>query len=474
MREYELIIDKAFKNGLSPEEIVPSNTQILSECLGFRCGRAGLEVHKTLDNPLPASLDMYYDWPFPQFITGEKYNILVIRDTVNQKDDVYLVSADHSTITFIFSVDELTFGKGTLMEMADFGEYVFMTNGVIMIYWNVALGAWSHMVVSATVPLIRTVCNFKGQAVGGNVVSAWYDCDETFYVWSKIGSIDFTPSEDNEAGYRRCPFGGVVYHTRRLEDSVIGYSSKGVVQLDPVADPTTTFKFKELHDVGLINRGAMNGNLREHVFVDNDYNIWRIGIGVDVGGLNIATINPKMLGYRQYIEQLAGEDIIVSYNPAKGDFYIGNSTKTYLLTSQGLTEVKQHPSAVWRSNNESYMLPDTVDANKYYICTEIFDMAYKGQKTVFGIETDAMPVDGAEAGVDWANDLISWGLDHYKYLNNMGISTTIASGNLFRFKLRFTAMSEATRISYMKVRYKMTDLRGIRGIYAPPLRGQSE
>ena len=27
-------------------------------------------------------------------------------------------------------------------------------------------------------------------------------------------------------------------------------------------------------------------------------------------------------------------------------------------------------------------------------------------------------------------------------------------------------------IDYIKVRYKMTDLRGIRGVYAPPLRGQ--
>lgn len=464
MREFELVIDEAFKTGLSPEEYVPSNSQLLLDCLGFRCGRAGLETYKELTNPISAAIDMYYKWPFPQFIVGDKYNILVIRDPINQEDDVYLVSPDHSTITHIFSIDELTFGKGSLLELADFGEYALMVNGVAMIYWDPALGAWMPTAASLTIPMMRTICNFKGQAIGGNVVSPWHDCDETFYVWSKIGSIDFTPSDDNEAGYRRCPFGGEVYHVKRLGDSVIGYSSNGVVQLDPVAEPTTTFRFKELHDVGLINRGAVNGNLREHVFVDNDYNIWKMGIGAEL----------KQLGYKQYVKQLADEYIIVNYDPSRGDFYIGNSTKTFLLTSNGLTEIKQHPSTVWRSNNNSYILPATVDSVDSYICTEVFDMTYRGQKTVFSMETDVMSVEDAEIGLDWSHDLINWSLDFYKPLNNQGIASIISSGNAFRFKLKFSSTYEDMRISYMKVRYKMTDLRGIRGIYSPPPRGQSK
>jgi len=58
VREFELVIDKALNNGLSPEDIIPFNTQVLAECLGFRCGKVGLEVHETLDNPLPATIDI--------------------------------------------------------------------------------------------------------------------------------------------------------------------------------------------------------------------------------------------------------------------------------------------------------------------------------------------------------------------------------------------------------------------------------
>jgi len=78
MREFELIIDDALKNGLTPYDIVPFNTQILSKCLGFKCGKIGLESYKILSNPISPTINMYYIWPFPQYIVSEKYNILIV------------------------------------------------------------------------------------------------------------------------------------------------------------------------------------------------------------------------------------------------------------------------------------------------------------------------------------------------------------------------------------------------------------
>lgn len=462
MREFELIIDEALRNGLSPESKLPFNSQFLWRCLGFRCGRAGLEAHVALENPLPVTTDLYYSWPFPQFLTGENYNILVIRDEVNMEDVVYSVSNDHLTVAHIFSVDQLTFGQGTLMEVADFGEYIFMTNGVAMIYWDPALGAWRTTITIATIPMMRTICNFNSQLIGGCVLSAWYDCDETFYVWSKIGYADFTPEQDNEAGYRRCPFGGEVYHVRKLDSAAIGYSSKGLVAMNPVNDPVPGYRFTELSDVGVVNRGAVSAGFQRHIYVGEDY-ILR----------EVTKEGVKELGYQYYMELLGNaEDIIINYDPSNRDFYVGNSEKTYLLSSYGLTEIMQHPSAVWRRNGESHMLPDVEDDSEPYLCTEPFDMGYKGQKTVFSIESDVMLVTDPEAAVDYANDLIAWNEGSYKPINNMGIVSIIASGNMFRFRLRFDTILEALRVGYIKVRYKMTDLRGIRGVYAPPPRGQ--
>jgi archaellum component FlaG (FlaF/FlaG flagellin family) len=101
-------------------------------------------------------------------------------------------------------------------------------------------------------------------------------------------------------------------------------------------------------------------------------------------------------------------------------------------------------------------------------------MGYAGQKTITTIETDAMVVDEPEVEIDYSNNLTTWASTLYKPMNNQGISAITISGNAFKVNIRFAEIHNNTRISYIKVRFKMTDLRGMRGVYAPPtsFRGQ--
>ena len=478
MREYEYIIDKALNKGLTPARTILTNDEWLSGALGFRVGRHGLEGYRIKDDtPLDGVVDLDYSWPFPQWLSGERYNILVSRDsTVDLEDSVYSIT-DEYVSTHVFDVDVLTFGTGTLMQMADFGEYVVLVNGVVIIYYDPDLGGWTNMRSSATFPCMRAICNFMGQAVGGGVIGlwnpvtltydSWHDCDETYYIWSKIGSIDFTPDESNEAGYKRDPYGGDVYHTKRLGKNVIGYSSKGVTRIYPVTSPAATFGFDELSDIGPINRGAMDGNLHRHIYVGTDYII-----------REVTSEGIKELGYYYWMESLGDcdEDIIVSYDNQNNDFYIGTSTETYLLSQYGLTKLPQHPSAVWSIpsyDDEVVMLPVTQDTGwKPLLASGIFDFGYRGQKTIFSIESDALLTIEPTVTIGWANTLAVWGYTSAVQLNNEGLAAFVASGNDFIVQFTFTFVGAFSPITYVKVRYKMTDLRGIRGVYAPPIRGQ--
>jgi len=478
MREYEIIIDEAFKKGLSPERNIPVNSGYLWSAFGFRIGRDGIEGYDhSTNNPLSGSVDMLYSWPFPQWVSGERYNFLVIRDSVvNMEDKVYVVTDDY-VVTHIFNCDQVTFGTGTLMEVADFGEYAVMVNGVVMIYWDAALGDWHEIRSSATFPMMRTVCNFKGMIVGGNVIGvwnggtltydAWHDCDDKFYCWSNIGQADFTPGQDNVAGYRRDPYGGVVYHTRRLGDSVIGYSSKGVVRMDHVSDPAPTFRFTELDDVGLLNQGAMDGNLQRQVYLGKDYVL-----------REVTSEGVKELGYYQYMDNLEGDsDIIINYDKARKDFYISNGSTTYLLSPYGLTQVPQHPSALWTDSSyddEVVMLPNTLD-DPYVpmIASDKIDMGYRGLKTIFSVEADVAFTFEPKVTIGWLNSMDEWGWGKVSSFNGEGIAVNIISGNSFLIQITFEFVIPSMTLTYMKVRYKMTDLRGIRGVYAPPLRGPS-
>ena len=462
MREYYIIIDDALKVGLKPEAKVIKNSPVLSECFGYKVGRLGLEGIVGLTNPIPATIDIKYSWPFPQFLVGEKYRILIIRDSFGMEDHVYFLNETYTTATHIFSVDALTFGQGTLMELADFGEYAFMTNGVIMLYWDPTLVAWDKKTSISTIPMMRTVCNFKGQMIGGCVLSAWYDCDEKSIVWSNIGSADFTLSRRNEAGYRRDPFGGEIYHVRRLGDNVIVYSSKGITKMFPVSGPAATFGFKELHNRGLLNRGAMDGDLNEHSFVDSDYVIHKI----NDSGLN-------RIGYQSYMDNLINGDVIVNYDSNEGDFYFSDGVKSYLLSSKGLTEHPGYMSAVWY-DRLLYGLPvtDTDITTMPYIKSDVIDMGYRGQKTIFTVEVD---IDGVEVAIEYRNrtkDLFKQ--TPFSPINDLGIASIIVSGVEFRVivrSLEFNLLTEGP--DRIVVRWKMTDLRGLRGVYAAPPRGQA-
>jgi len=462
MREYELEIDEAFNNGLGSDYYMKNNIQLLYKCLGFRCGRLGLEPYKFLDNPLPETINLYYSWPFPQVLVGEKFNIVVVRDEFAEEDVVYEMSDNHDVASYISTIDTLTFGQGNLMEIADFGEYIVMTNGVVMIYRDIDASAWVMVQSHADYPLMETMCNFKGQLVGGGVLTDWHGCDEKFYIWSRVGSMDCLPDLTNEAGYRRCPYGGVVKNVRRLSNKIVGCSDKGITLLSPVNSPMVTFGFTEVYDKGIINKGAIDGSLNGLVFIDEDYNIVRISSDYSV--------NP--IGYQRYIKELIGSDIIVNYDRIKGDYYIGNDVKTFLLSSKGLTEIQQHPSAIWAKDKVTYTLPDTVDDIDPEINTEVFNMEYSGQKTISSIESDAIGHTDAQAGVDYLNELGEWEVGDFTPINSMGNASVVASANMFRFKLKFDTVLNNFRLGLMNIRYKMTDLRGIRGVYAPPLRGQ--
>lgn len=461
MREFEVVIDEALTRGLRQDRRTQRNSQVLTECLGFRIGNA-LEGLERIIDPTPESVDMFYNWPFPQVLVGESYRILIVRDDINQEDVVYSLNSDYSVATQIFAVDQLTFGQGTLMELADFGEYAFMTNGVIMLYWDPSLLAWDKKTSIATIPMMRAVCNFKGRMIGGCVLSVWHDCDEKSIVWSKVGEANFTPGQDNTAGYRRDPFGGEVYHVRRLEDNVVIYSSKGVSLMYPVSDPTPTFGFKELKDVEVINRGAVGGNLNEHVFVDSDYYIWKL----NDKGLN-------KLGYKEYMENLTGGDIIINYNSNKGDYYISDGTTSYLLTSNGLTEHPNYSSAIWYDEGLKGLPGLDYSSDLPYLTTHVIDMGYRAMKTIFSVELGGIGGD-AEVSIYYRNNINeAFEQTDYIPINNMGIASITISGVEFMISIRNADFTTSySDLDYITIRWKMTDLRGLRGIYAAPPRGQ--
>jgi hypothetical protein len=118
------------------------------------------------------------------------------------------------------------------------------------------------------------------------------------------------------------------------------------------------------------------------------------------------------------------------------------------------------------------MIPDTDDGRDPYLVTESIDFGFRGSKTIFVMEIGIANYDQVFAAIDWIMDKNSSGVTAWVGENSQGVFNLIIAGTTFKVMMKFTGVTSDTIVSYIKLRYKMTDLRSIIGVYAPPPRGQ--
>lgn len=133
-------------------------------------------------------------------------------------------------------------------------------------------------------------------------------------------------------------------------------------------------------------------------------------------------------------------------------------------------------SAIW-FDDRLYGLPGSTIPPTHIplIVSETIDFGYRGQKTIFSIEAGISGAEGAEVAIDWRGSTTEgFQRTNFVPLNSLGTAVLIATGVEFRLCIRFSSfLPFISSLDYVKVRWKMTDLRGLRGVYASPPRGQS-
>ncbi len=131
-----------------------------------------------------------------------------------------------------------------------------------------------------------------------------------------------------------------------LGNGVMVYTSNRIFYLKAHNSPVTTFGMIPLLDVGIPFPSCVDGNEYEHVFVDNDFELWVVRDGE----------MPKKLGYREYVDSLGGE-IVVSRDELRGDYYIGGGNLSYgslLLSKNGMSRVSERPGGLALLGYELY------------------------------------------------------------------------------------------------------------------------
>ena len=131
------------------------NEKFLTECYGA----------VGYDNVLQALEDITGDWidtsalaeaafPFPQLFVFT--NLIVIATQTK----IYEVDPVAKTLT-----EKLTVAEGVLWSAVDFGEFVYMSNGVVAVTRSATSMVWA---TTTDVPVCGAMCNFNGQVVIGS------------------------------------------------------------------------------------------------------------------------------------------------------------------------------------------------------------------------------------------------------------------------------------------------------------------
>lgn len=470
MREYYSTFDKALAVGLRPYSTSRRNAQELVEYFNCRVGKNGHESYEPLSNPLvydsvPYTTDNLppFNWPFPQFFQNARYNIAIIRDTEHMEDWIFSVDNDYKA-TFIHTFDWHTFGQTDVFDLADFEDYFLASNGKVLLFYDTVADRIRMTTEQSNTPLFKTACNFKGQAIIGNITSDWHSCDSSSIVWSKIGEANFIPSRQNEAGFRQMPQGGDVYRIRRLGDSIIIYGSRGITRMFPNQQ---TFGWKELSTAGICCPTAVGGDTTQHLYVDQNATLWRMVDDPEV-------FKPKRqeLGYQEFLGQMDLDNIVITFNPSNNDFCISDGVYSFLMSPYGLSRTHQRVSAMWADQENFFgMFTDSLDISAK-ITTAPFDTGQRGSKTLFSIEAGISKGDRVHCAADWRMEsLKDFRQTDWVELNPNGFAVLVITGTDLRACIKAEDYSDF-HIDYLTARWKMTDLRNIRGVYAAPPRGQ--
>jgi len=453
MKEFTFVIGSDKLKGLRPHHVNPRNGGRLVECynaLPQESGLLGYEPVTTLfDDQYFYDLIPTATWPFPQMEIGIQQSLLAFKTKIYEVDTSVTPWLTSKVIDY---GSQSLWGVENSWDIVNFYELIIGANGIKVFWHDPDNDSWKNKSATSTMPLFGTCCNFRGQLVTGNIIGDWYDCDGSFVAWSEIGNFNMLPDKKNTAGYMPMPFKGDIKRVKVLDKAVIVYGTGGIAALFPAE---TTFGVKQLANYGIMSRTAISGNNHEHVFVDESGWLRKIGNDLKI----------TKLGFREFFEGMVDDEVVVVSDDLENRFYISNGTTNYVLTPSGLGQGYQAiTSGLYLQGGMVGNVLVTEEDDNFKITTDIYDMKYRGQKTVELVEV------GATAGLNKGTLSIDYRFNKNEVfkttrevtLNNEGIVKLPCAGIEFRFNVTF-ASSVDVELNYINVKYKRTDKRSERG-----------
>jgi hypothetical protein len=484
---------------LRADSIGGRNGSFATVCTNARGHKGGLEGYAPDIWPFPAIytpggvlIDTAINWPFPQIFQTDSGLYL--------GNAVGLYHVEWSIANDRWEGTTLTSGYSSVITypwtLADNPLFPVFASGDCLVYYDYDATAWAYYNKEHTIgtggsrwhndwyqPV--SACAFRGQIfMVGSKIATTSPSQSRKIMWSEIGSFDFlgktATARKNTAGFIFADRDDseILMRCMPLLTGVMVYGGFSTIFMKPVDRPVATYSPRDVIDRGICCPLAVGGNEYKHLMVDTNGCAWMI-----TPETRSETFDLKKLGYEEFLYPLVSDNLTLNvvYNGKEDEFYISDGTTGYMYNELGLTAISKMVTSFVDFTDKMlsttdvseialkvYGFIDSTGEEHFLYESDILDMGLGGIKTIetvdIGINIDYNA--SLEVMVKWRNDKRSTFRDTtWKRCSPEGLCSPIVSGVEVKICVRVTPFTDL-ELNNITIRWKLSDKRAIRGMYA--------
>lgn len=451
MREYTTPYRESVVKGIRDLTDSLRDSDRLLVARNLRPYESGLRLQQV---PTPVVHGIYeVKWPFPQLLVSSVGHWICGHNQISLFDPNLVINS-------LVAVDE-----ANPWSIADFGKFAVGMNGYQKIAKSTSSPYYVGLYTNNAVPTGGCCCDFnRGQLIVGDLSNGWYDGDENYIAWSRIGEVSCIPDRRNTAGWMPMDWGGRVLVVKQLGQHIMVYGEGGISWIHP---DSGTWGQRHLEITGVPFHTAVAGDKRRHYVVDNSGELWRISSPTDI----------VRLGGKGVIQELMGQGVIVvTHHPRRDECYVSGESFHYVRTRTGWGGPNYVPLSgtiyhkpQGQTRGGLLVVPargGQVQLDVAEFLTDTIVMGSNAQKTLQWLEvqldTDANQYEARARYRYYSSD--AWKDTGWKTSNSEGVTRLDIAGT--EFQLGFRVLKDnllSCLIDEIRVKWKATDNRFARG-----------